>query len=311
MKKHLSKLLILLALVLFIQSNVFAQGTWKTLTNAAPDPNGGVMVLLTDGTVMVLTGTGAGGYGNTWDLLTPDSKGSYLNGTWTTLPTMNDTRLYCATQVLASGNVYVAGGEYGTGGNSGELYNTTAKTWTYMTGTVNGWQMSDGNSEILYDGTVIEGVQQGSAPQSSDNLIYTESTNAFTVGASCLGSHDEAAWVKLKDSSIMNVDIGSENLERYIPQKKTWQADANVPVMLYDLGLYESGPAFMLPNGKVLFLGDSNFTAIYTPSGSTANGSWITGAALPSPLGVRLGCPDAPAAMMPTGNILCSFSPAG
>ena len=105
MKKYLRILFVLSAALIVGISNVYGQGTWTTLTNAAPDQNGGVMILLTDGTVMALTATGPGGYGNTWDLLTPDSHGSYLNGTWTQLPVMEDTRLYCATQVLPDGHV--------------------------------------------------------------------------------------------------------------------------------------------------------------------------------------------------------------
>ncbi|HWY99136.1 MAG TPA: hypothetical protein VNY36_08630, partial [Bacteroidia bacterium] len=313
MKKYLP--VILLASALLLQTNLFAQGTWNTLTNNAPDPNGGVMVLLTDGTVMALTGTGSGGYGNTWDLLTPDSHGSYLNGTWTTLPVMEDTRLYCATQVLPDGNVYVAGAEYGTGAGTGEIYNTLTQTWAYINGVPNGWQMYDGNSEVLYDGTVIQGCQisntQASSGISVDNLMFHEGTNLYDSIAPCFGSHDEASWVKLPDSSILNVDMLTMNSERYIPKLKQWVVDANLPINLYDNTLSEAGPGFLLPNGKVFFLGDSGYTAIYTPSGNASMGSWKKGPLMPIVTGTQLGCPDAPGAMMPNGKILCAFSPAG
>ena len=60
-----------------------------------------------------------------WYKLTPDSKGSYKNGTWSQLASMVDTRLYYSSMVLPNGNVYVAGGEYGSGGSDarGEIYN--------------------------------------------------------------------------------------------------------------------------------------------------------------------------------------------
>ena len=67
----------------------------------------------------------------------------------------------------------------------------------------------------------------------------------------------------------------------------------------------ESGPGFLLPNGEELFLGATGHTAIYTPSGSTANGSWIAGPDIPN----ASGTPDAPGAMMPNGKILCAVSP--
>ncbi len=314
------KMLLLASAALCMESTSVAQGTWKTLKNAAPDPNGGAAILLTDGTVMVLTSTGPGGIGDVWDLLTPVN-GSYLNGTWTQLPKMHDTRLYCATQVLPDGNVYVAGGEYGTNapdgypGATGELYNTTAKTWTLISGVPNNWNMYDGNSELLYDGTVLQGCQISNdfftTGLSADNLIWTESTNSYDSAAPCFGSHDEAAWVKLPDSSVINVDMGTENSERYIPQQKKWVTDATLPTYLYDLQLYEAGAGLMLPNGKLFFLSDSVNTAFYTPSGNATPGSWSLGPAMPSVSGTQLGCPDAPAAIMPNGIILCDFSPAG
>jgi hypothetical protein len=306
---------VLFALAFILSTNLLAQGTWATLTNTAPDYNGGVMLLLTDGTVMVLTETGPGGFGNTWDLLTPDSKGSYLNGTWTQLPPMNDGRLYCATQVLPDGNVYVAGGEYGDGDSTGELYNTTTQTWTYITGTPASWHYLDGASELLYDGTVLQSVVVSpgfnNTGMSIDNMIYNESGNIFDSAAESFGGHDEASWVKLPDSSIINIDLETKNSERYIPQLKRWVKDATLKNEVYDFGLGETGPGFLLPNGKLFFLGDSTYSAIYTPSGTAKAGSWIQGPAMPVVAGVKLGCPDAPAAMMPNGNILCAFAPAG
>src|SRR5215471_4047214 len=69
-------------------------GTWTALANAAP---GGVntMLLLSDGTVMAQNGGST-----TWYRLTPDSSGSYANGTWTTRTPMNFSRLYYSSQVL-------------------------------------------------------------------------------------------------------------------------------------------------------------------------------------------------------------------
>src|SRR4051812_45968360 len=99
-----------------------AQGTWTPLTNSAPDPNGGVMLLLPDGSVMVKNQSG-GGWGWGWNKLTPDSHGSYVNGTWSTLASLHYDRCYFSTQVLRDGRVYLAGGELGTGQDKAELYN--------------------------------------------------------------------------------------------------------------------------------------------------------------------------------------------
>ena len=63
-----------------------AAGTWTRIANS---PSGFANeVLLTDGTVLGFDG-GSGCY-----RLTPDIHGSYVNGTWTHVASMIDTRLY-------------------------------------------------------------------------------------------------------------------------------------------------------------------------------------------------------------------------
>src|ERR1700761_4100949 len=80
--------LFLLSLVLFsANKNASAQGgTWTPVNATAPHYNEGEMLLLSDGTVLCKTSSGGNdGIGNTWDKLTPDSHGSYINGTWSTI----------------------------------------------------------------------------------------------------------------------------------------------------------------------------------------------------------------------------------
>jgi hypothetical protein len=107
-------------------------GSWAPLANAAPASSVGTMMLLTDGTVFAQSGNDF----RHWLKLTPDSHGSYIKGTWTTLAPMNFARLYFASEVLQDGRVWVLGGEY-TGpyldanwGPSGEIYNPVSNTWT-------------------------------------------------------------------------------------------------------------------------------------------------------------------------------------
>src|SRR3954451_22432879 len=94
-----------------------ASGTWTALAHAPPAGLNNAL-LLSDGTVIC----GDGGSG--WYRLTPDIHGSYVNGTWTVIPATHFTRLFYSSQVLTNGNVYVAGGEYGTGTSHAELYNS-------------------------------------------------------------------------------------------------------------------------------------------------------------------------------------------
>ncbi len=297
-KKHFY-FLILFTLYFCQQSQ--AQGTWSNVTNLAPDFNGGVMLLLSDGTV--ITKTYYGGFGSTpgttWDKLTPDASGSYINGTWSRIATMANDRLYFSTWVLNDGRVYVGGGEYGSG-TLAEIYNPLTNSWSSLTAP--GVNFSDGNSENLPNGKLLLGVNSGTT---LTNYLYDPVANTYTVAPSCTGSHDEAAWLKLPDSSILQVDLGSHNAERYIPSTNTWIADSACPVMLYDSYGYEAGTALQLPDGRSFFIGSTSVTAFYTPSGNTNPGSWTTGPAIPS----GLGAPDAAAAMMNNGNILMALSP--
>ncbi|MFI5141597.1 MAG: T9SS type A sorting domain-containing protein, partial [Bacteroidia bacterium] len=298
-------LLILIFITAFFSKQISAQGTWLPLTNLSPDTNVGVMLLLSDGTVMAKTlACACDTVGNVWNKLTPDSTGSYVNGTWSRLAPMHDTRLYFASQVLKDGRVFVAGGEYGSGGSKAETYNPVTDTWT-MAPNLNKY-FGDANSKILNDGRVLIGVLSGGGAGTS---IFNPTTNTWANGPTCHNSHDETAWVKLKDNSILFVDIGDVTSERYIPSLNQWVVDANVPDSLYDHFSYESGASFLLPDGRAFFLGATGHTAYYTPSGSSSPGTWAAGPNIPSVKDTLYGTIDAAAAMMVNGKILCAASP--
>ncbi|MEP7263522.1 MAG: T9SS type A sorting domain-containing protein [Bacteroidota bacterium] len=281
--------------------NAAAQGTWTPLTSIAPAGSGAGMMLLSDGTVLAKRGSGGSdGRGNQYDRLTPDIHGSYINGTWSTTAPMNNTRLYYSSQVLMDGRVYVAGGEYGTGGSSGEVYNPLTNVWTNAPSP--GAFLSDANSEILPDGRVLQAVVSGTL---RSTLIYNPVTNTYSAGPSCIGIHNESSWVKLADNSILFVDRNATSSERYIPSSNTWINDATVPVALYDPFGLETGAALLLPDGRAFFIGSTGNTAYYTPSGNNSPGTWAAGPVVPG----GQGAPDAAAAMMVNGKILCAVSP--
>lgn len=134
-------------------------GIWSQVTNLAPNASGGLMLLLSDGTVMAKSSAGGASYGNIWNKLTPDIHGSYINGTWSAMAPMIDTRLYFSSQVLKDGRVYVAGGEYGTGLQKAEVYNPLTNVWTAAPSQTQ--NISDANSEILDDGRVLQALVAG------------------------------------------------------------------------------------------------------------------------------------------------------
>lgn len=295
-----------LSIVAFHSS--LAQGTWTPLTNLAPNRNYGVMLLLTDGSVLVKSDSDSHGSactcaadpGDTWNKLTPDSHGSYINGTWTTMAHMSDERVYFASQVMQDGRVYVAGGEYGTGWNTAEVYNPLTDIWTPAV-TIPTDTIMDGNSQILPDGRILQAIAYN---PDTHTCIYDPATNAFTPGPDVLGIHSESVWLLLPDNSILFADRIGNTTERYIPATNTWIADTPTPLHLFDQGSYETGSAQLLPDGRGVFFGGSGNVLYYTPTGTTAPGSWSIG----PHMAPGKGAPDAPSATMPNGKILCTVS---
>src|SRR5262249_27116795 len=149
-----------------------AQGYWTSLDYESPDPNGGVMFLLSNGTVMCKSSSGSDAYGEIWNLLTPDYDGTYQGGTWTTPSSMNFTRLYFSTKMLKDGRMYVAGGEYGTGASNAEVYNPVTDTWTMTANPPLGTFFYDANSQLLPDGKVLQAVVYSSTYGYNGVYIY-------------------------------------------------------------------------------------------------------------------------------------------
>ncbi len=299
MKKTLSFFILIFS---FFQGS--AQGTWSVVMNLAPRPSGGLMTLLSDGTV--LSKSAVGGWDKSWDRLTPDSLGRYAYGTWDTIANMQASRLYFSSQLLKDGRLYVGGGEYGTDTGVSEIYDPLVNTWTPTKPLPTGDLIYDGESKQLPDGKILQAIQFG--PHGGNAVyIFDPLTNSYIPAPPCLapGGTTESSWVKLPDESILMIDWHTNTSERYIPSLNSWVTDAIVPVTIWDWWSTEIGPGVLLPNGKVFFIGGSGATVYYTPSGSSAPGTWTAGPSLPSGQGAI----DAAAAMMIDGKILCAASP--
>ena len=288
-----------------------AQGTWAALRDTAPGLNNGVMLLLTNGNIITTItddplAVWDDSCGPAWNKLIPDSTGSYLNGHWAPMASMQNSRIYFSSWVLPNGKVYVAGGEFGTGGSMAELYDPVADTWSPIPGLPTGYRIEDANSQMLPDGRIL----QNSAYSEFqglwlNNYIYDAASNSFSEGPQCFYTDDEATWVKLPDNSILYEVTGTTQSQRFIPALNRWIADADLPVNLYDNFGGETGAGIVLPDGRALFLGSNGNTAIYTPTGDTTLGSWTAGPVIPN----HMGTPDAAAAMLPNGKVLCAVAP--
>ena len=302
------KSILALAVVCLFTAQTYAQGTWTALSHLSPHPNNGVMILMSDGSVLCHTTSGGNlGDGTVWDKLTPDSLGGYINGTWTSIAPMISERYSFSSAVLKDGRLYAAGGEYGTDGTQAgyhaETYNPVTNSWTAATGTTSANVISDGSCMILENGNMLQGLVD--VPFPVHTVVYNATSNAFSAGPSSLHGSNESVWLKLPDNSILFVDENARTSERYIPSLNQWVADGTVPVSLYDAYGYECGPGWMLPDGRAFFIGGTNHTAFYTPSGTNAPGTWTAGPDVPNGYGM----PDAPGAMMVNGNILFACSP--
>ncbi len=295
--------LMLVWLALFV-SSAGAGGTWRAVTQLAPD-NIDTMLLLSDGTVMAASGQpNDGSVGKAWYRLTPDSQGSYVNGHWSARAPMHDRRLYFASDVLLDGRVFVAGGEFGTGTSSAEIYDPLSNAWT-LCASAGQTSFEDSISKILPNGNVL--LAPVYPHTSGGTMIYFPASNTWSNGPTLYRGQyqDEASWVKLPDDSILTIDPFGTNSERYLPALNQWVNDGVVPIQIYDSIASELGAAFLLPNGKAFFLGGTGHTALYTPSGSNSPGVWMAGPDLPN----GQSAPDAPAAMMANGKLLCAVSP--
>jgi hypothetical protein len=297
-----------------LEERAVPTGTWTTLANPLP-AGGGTMLLLSDGTVMV--SSAAGFASAAWYRLTPDSSGSYINGTWSGLASMNLARYAFTSDVLPDGRVFVMGGEYSgpntalTTTNTGEIYDPVANTWTNVANFPVS-HFGDDPSEVLPNGDVLAGYFYG-----PETYLYHPATDAWSATGSKLRGDwsDEESWVKLPDDGILSYDIfssiwtGTGHAQRYIPSQGKWVDAGTLPFLLSttDDG-DELGPALLLPDGRAFFLGANGNTAFYTPpANSNDPGTWTAGPPIPD----QLTSDDEPGAMLPNGDVIFEASPAG
>ena len=298
--------------------------TWTTLTT--PPPSGvSSCMLLTDGGAMCQSGSA-------WYKLTPDSNGNYSSGTWSSLASLPSgyAPLYYASAVLADGRVVIVGGEYNSGTfaltNMGAIYDPKADSWQMITPPSAADFQCIGNApaSLLADGRFLLG-----APLFQDLAFLDPVTLSWTI-VSVTGKNDvnaQEGWTLLPDGSVFTADVtnfpASERFLLYGPNTGTWVTSGNtlqnlqaaastVPLQAPGCPAYtppgQMGPALLRPDGTVFAIGASGFTGIYTPPAPalTLPGTWAAGPALPASLIPREG----PAALLPSGHVLLSGSPA-
>ena len=302
-------------------------GSWQPLNNQ-PTFNVDAMLLLTDGSIMCheyLTPN--------WHKLVPDKNSDYANGTWRAMAPMPDNApllqngpvnapLYFASAVLRDGTVFCAGGEDNGAFNqvellTAELYDPATDVWTPIA-TPTGWSnIGDASSCVLPDGRVLLGNDNGnSLPQAT--AIWDPESGTWSAGGDSLDLNSEEGWTLLPDGTVLAVQCTDvPNAQKYVVATNQW-VSAGTPLQLLPaepevaIGgtIYEMGPQVLMPDGNVFASGAGGLTGIYTPPATvpTDPGSWANGPDFPADkngAGTLLGAVDAPACLLPNGNVLC------
>src|SRR5438034_616700 len=266
-------------------STTFAAGqTWEPLTNQ-PTFNPGVMLLLTDGTVIMhsepncLTCTTTD-Y-SSWYKLTPDSNGSYVNGTWTQIASLPSgyAPLYFGSAVLPDGRVVVEGGEYNCASgscnavwtNQGAIYDPRKNTWTPVQ-PPRGWTtIGDAQSVILPNGTYM----QANCCTKQQALFNPANLTWNAVGKGKFDINDEEGWTLLPNGKVL---VFSSPSRFYPPAGQFFEwngtslTSTTSPLSAVEDASYV-GHLLVLPTGQIMFTDFTTDVEVFTPAG-TYNPAW-------------------------------------
>jgi hypothetical protein len=308
---------------------------WQRLTRQ-PTFNAGAMILLTDGTVMVLDQGSNNTGGSQWWRLTPDINGNYLKGTWSKLASLPSGYVpeYFTSAVLPDGRVVIEGARYNNGtlvtdppsattASPGAIYDPLANQWTslpsppepaagfpiYGAGTV----LANGTFMIGGDETKWQFLLNPSAcGTSKEALAATTGGNCWIRTGTCKADKNTGeTWTLLPNGNVLTVDADNgTNSEFYVPSKGGWD-QPRYPSTIVPLeytntdGTHELGPQVLRPDGTAFAAGATGYTAVY----DSKKGTWTKGPMFPKIGGLQYSAADGPAALLPSGNVLVAASP--
>ena len=310
MKLH-RRMAIAISVMLALTAWAGAQ-SWTPL-NHQPGAAVGPMLQLRDGRILVNESQGPDT--GVWFILTPDSTGSYVNGTWSTtghLPS-GYAPIYFGSQVLLNGRqVAIEGGEYN---NGTAVWTTlgalgTITPWGNVSWVLNspptGWStIGDAESIVLANGKYMQ-----SNCCTSQNALFNGPNSWTATGSVIQSSNDESGFTLLTNNQVLTVDAKNSacgngvngGAELYNQGTGTWSCTGQTPIHLYNPSDEELGAAVLMYNNKVFQIGGNiNATAVY----DVASGTWAAGPTPPNGLGQA----DGPSALEPNGKVLAMLSP--
>lgn len=312
---------ILLLAAILVLCSVASSQTWVTMASGkAPTFPLGIALQLTDGRILIQeNGT------SNWYTLTPDKFGEYHNGTFKKVApfpaSWNYVPLYFASAVLPDGRVIIEGGEDNQGvqdwTNKGGIYDPVKNTWSKVDAPTGWTQIGDAESVVLDNGTfMMANIKNG------QSALLNEKTLTWTIvpGVGKLGNNDEEGWTLLPNGDVLTVDtyVGfpsgytGRNSEIYNPTSKSWSSGGDTQVRLWDSRVgcpkqaggsaHETGPSLLTPNDQVIAFGANTCTgdAGHVSMYAIPFGIWVAGPDIPNGDDMA----DAPAALLPSGNIL-------
>jgi hypothetical protein len=116
--------------------------------------------------------------------------------------------------------------------------------------------------------------------------------------------YDEEGWTLLPGGGVLTVDT-RDGTNTEILTNGVWASAGNTPKALTDPNSLELGPQVLRPNGTVLAIGATGYTAIY----NIAKKSWSAGPTFPKVGSAFLDAADGPASLLVNGNVLAAVSP--
>jgi hypothetical protein len=301
-----------------VKREVVGNDPWQLLKNQ-PNFGGGPehLYLMTNGKVLMQSRDGQGF--DKWWLLTPSNTGSYIDGTWSQVPTpsggYNPKNMNGA--VLHSGNFMIVGGEQNTNAsgvmedntNQSYIYDVVKNSWANVPPPMNGmgdWKTIGAAPFIeLADGRVMVGRNGSTNSAGIPAMLYDETKGSWTLtGTNKNTSNNEEGYTLLANDKVLNVWNGDDNpqmlgmAETFDPSTGLWTLTSKAPV---STGHGEIGPAISLPNGKVLQMGATGKNELFDP----ANNTWTLVPDFPKlKNGLQLAAADNESVVLPSGNVL-------
>ena len=212
----------------------------------------------------------------------------------------------------------------------GAIYDPATDSWTSVSppsgagwvntdacGTANAnGGIGDAESIVLPNGTFL---LAACCAYPAVNALFNPSNLTWSATGAFPGYQDEQGYTLLQNGNVLTIDVWDPPAAHvYNFGTGTWSAINSLPVSLVDpttCGNYEIGPAVTRPDGTVVAFGGNTGcttspadpTAIYNPG----TGVWIQGPNVPAVCAsgtTSCDLADAPAALLPNGNILFAAS---